>query len=224
MTDLLDAPPTTPQTAPKPRLRGWLHAAAVPIVLIGGLVLTVFAPTLTGRIGSGVYLLSALLLFGTSAVYHLGTWSPRTLAVFRRWDHSNIFVFIAGTYTPLCLMLLTGTSRIVLLSLIWGIAIAGVTFRILWLSAPRWLYSMLYVAMGWVAVGWLPAFWSAGGAAVVVLVIIGGVIYSLGAVAYAMKRPNPIPGWFGFHEVFHLCTVLAAICHYIAICFAVFSV
>lgn len=208
---------------PKPKLRGWLHAGMAPVVFLGGLVLTIFAPTLLGRIGGGVYLFAALLLFGTSAAYHRGNWSPETLATFRRIDHSNIFVFIAGTYTPLCLTLLEGTSRIVLLSLVWGIAIAGVVFRVAWLGAPRWLYSMLYVAMGWVAVGWLPALWSAGGAAVVILIIAGGLVYSFGAFAYAAKRPNPIPGWFGFHEVFHACTVVAAVCHYIAIALAVFN-
>lgn len=215
--------PETPITAAKPRMRGWLHAGAAPVAFFGGLMLTIFAPTLAGRIGGGVYLFSALLLFGTSAAYHRGTWSPERLAFFRRWDHSNIFIFIAGTYTPLCLTLLDGAQRVVLLSLVWGIAVAGVVFRILWLSAPRWLYSMLYVAMGWVAVGWVPAFWVAGGPAIVWLLLAGGLIYSLGAVAYAMKRPNPIPGVFGFHEVFHLCTVLAAICHFIAIALATFG-
>lgn len=209
--------------ASKPKLRGWLHAGMTPAVLLAGLVLAVFAPTLPGRIGGGIYLLAALMLFGTSATYHRGNWAPQTMAVFRRVDHSNIFVFIAGTYTPLCLLLLRGTSQVLLLSLIWGIAVAGVVFRSLWLNAPRWLYSMLYVAMGWVAIWWLPALWAAGGAAVVVLLIIGGVVYSLGALAYALKRPNPVPGWFGFHEVFHACTVIAAICHYVAIALATFS-
>lgn len=216
--------PVEPQDAlTKPKLRGWLHTAMAPVVFFGGLVLAIFAPTLSGRIGGGVYLATALLLFGTSAAYHRGDWSPQRLALFRRVDHSNIFIFIAGTYTPLCLVLLDGASQIVLLSLIWGLAIVGTGFRLAWMTAPRWLYSSLYVAMGWVALWWLPSFWFTGGAAVVVLILIGGVVYSLGAVSYALQRPNPSPGWFGFHEVFHACTVVAAICHYVAIALATFS-
>lgn len=207
----------------KPLMRGWLHLGFAPIALVVGVVLTALAPTLLGRIGCGVYTLSAVQLFGTSAAYHRGNWSPSTLAVFRRIDHSNIFIFIAGTYTPLALVMLEGTSRVALLVLIWGIAVMGVAFRVLWLGAPRWLYTLLYVAMGWAAIGWIPQFWSTGGPAVVMLVVAGGLIYSLGAVAYATKRPTLSQRWFGFHEVFHSATILAAICHLIAIALAVFA-
>lgn len=227
MSVKVETPPTedvAPKAGLKPRLRGWFHVGMTPAVFIAGLVPAVFAPTLPGRIGSAIYLCSALVLFGMSAVYHRGNWKPETLEVLRRLDHSNIFIFIAGTYTPLCLTVLETRSGILLLSLIWGIAACGVVFRILWLAAPRWLYTMLYVAMGWVAMWWLPALWATGGAAVVVLLVVGGVVYSVGAVAYASKWPNPIPGWFGFHEVFHAATVIAAICHYLSICFAVFGV
>lgn len=211
-------------TAPiKPKLRGWLHLGMAPVAFILGLVFTVFAPTLEGRIGCGVYTLSAVQLFGTSAAYHRGTWSDKTNAVFRRLDHSNIFIFIAGTYTPLALTLLDGRSQWTLLILIWSIAIVGVAFRVLWLSAPRWLYTLLYVGMGWAAVGWLGQFWVAGGPAVVALVIVGGLVYSLGAIAYATKRPRLSPTWFGFHEVFHACTIVAAILHAVAIGLAVFG-
>ncbi|GAB3817215.1 hemolysin III family protein [Tessaracoccus terricola] len=211
-------------TAPeKPLMRGWLHLGFAPAVLVAGLVLTVFAPTLLGRIGCGVFTLSAVQLFGTSAAYHRGNWKPRTLAVFRRIDHSNIFVFIAGTYTPLSLLLLEGNSRVFLLVLIWSIAVLGVLFRLVWLGAPRWLYTLLYVAMGWAAVGWLGQFWANGGPAVVVLVIVGGLLYSVGALAYGTKRPRLSPRWFGFHEVFHTCTILAATCHLVAIALAVFA-
>jgi hemolysin III len=113
------------------------------------------------------------------------------------------------------------TSRVILLSVVWGVAIAGMAMRILWLNAPRWLYTVLYVLTGWVALFWLPEFWAAGGPAVVILLLIGGILYSLGAAAYATKRPNPVPGVFGFHEVFHLCTVLAAGAQYAAILVAV---
>ena len=207
----------------KPKLRGWLHLGMAPVIFIVGLAFTVFAPTLEGRIGCGIYTLTAVELFGTSAAYHRGNWSPKTLAVFRRIDHSNIFVFIAGTYTPLTLTLLEGPSRLALLVLIWSVALLGVLFRITWLSAPRWLYTFLYVAMGWAAVGWMGQFWVSGGPGVVVLLILGGLVYSLGAVAYATKKPALSTKWFGFHEVFHSCTILAAILHAAAIGLAVFG-
>jgi len=147
----------------KPLMRGWLHLGFAPALLIAGLVLTALAPTLPGRIGCAVWTLSGVQLFGTSAAYHRGNWNEPTRAVFRRLDHSNIFVFIAGTYTPLTLTLLDGGSRWVLLGLIWGIAAFGIVFRICWVGAPRWLYTLLYVAMGWAALGWLGEFWGAGG-------------------------------------------------------------
>lgn len=206
----------------KPKLRGWLHLGMAPVVLITGLIFTIFAPTIEARIGCGIYTLTAVQLFGTSAAYHRGNWSPKGLSIFRRIDHSNIFVFIAGTYTPLTLTLLTGTSRWSLLILIWSIAILGVVFRTTWLGAPRWLYTLLYVAMGWAAVGWLNQFWVNGGPGVVVCLLAGGLVYSLGAVAYGTKKPALSPKWFGFHEVFHACTIIAAVLHAIAIGLAVF--
>lgn len=217
--------PDAPEAEPplKPALRGWLHLGFAPVILLAGLALTVLAPTLLGRIGCGIFTLAAVQLFGTSAAYHRGNWKPTTLALFRRIDHSNIFVFIAGTYTPLTLALLEGSSRVALLVLIWSIAVLGVVFRVVWLGAPRWLYTFLYVAMGWAAVGWLGQFWDAGGPATVMLIIAGGLLYSVGAVAYATKRPALNPKLFGFHEVFHACTVLAAVCHTIAIGLAVFA-
>lgn len=221
-------PTTTPPAAPvdvptKPRLRGWFHLVATPVFLIAGLALMVIAPTVELRIATAVYVLSAMVLFGTSAAYHRGTWSPRTLAVFRRADHANIFGFIAGTYTPLAVAMLSGTSRVILLTVIWLVAAAGMTMRILWLGAPRWLYTVLYVLAGWTAVFWLPQFWVTGGPAVVILLVVGGLFYTAGAVAYALKRPNPVPGWFGFHEVFHLGTVLAAGCQFASIVIAVLA-
>lgn len=223
MSDIAEPPFTPSPSSAKPKLRGWLHLGMAPVAFIIGLVYTVFAPTLTARIGCGIYTLAAVQLFGTSAAYHRGTWSARTNALFRRIDHSNIFVFIAGTYTPLALTLLEGRSRWTLLILIWSIALLGVLFRILWLGAPRWLYTFLYVAMGWAALGWLGQFWEAGGPAVVLLIMAGGLVYSLGAVAYATKKPQLSPTWFGFHEVFHACTIIAALLHAIAIGLAVFA-
>jgi hemolysin III len=206
----------------KPKLRGWLHASAVPLSLIGGILLIVYSTTTLGRVGAAVYLAASLLLFGTSATYHRFGWGKTGEAILRRMDHSNIYLFIAATYTPLALLLLTGTSRILLLVCIWASAILGVLFRVFWLSAPRWLYTALYIAMGWAAVAWLPQLWSTGGGLVIGLIGLGGLIYTGGAVVYALKRPNPSPTWFGFHEIFHTCTVLAAGCHYAAIALITF--
>ena len=207
----------------KPRLRGWLHTVMAPLMTLAGLALVVLTPTVGGRLAAAVYLICSILLFGVSATYHRGTWTDTVKAVFRRVDHANIFLFIAGTYTPLAYQLLTGTSRVTLLSLIWGAAALGVAFRVFWLSAPRLLYTALYVAMGWAAVGWMVPLWRAGGPAVVLLVVAGGLIYTAGAVVYARKRPNPSPQWFGFHEIFHACTVAAALCHFVAIALATFA-
>ena len=200
-----------------PRLRGWLHAGMAPLALAAGIVLIWLAPTVAGRIGGAVFLAASVLLFGTSGLYHRRSWGSRGEAVLRRLDHANIYVFIAATYTPLALLMLTGTSRVVLLAVIWTAALSGLVFRLFWLSAPRWLYTALYVLMGWAAVGWLGAFYRAGGLAVLLLIIAGGLCYTAGAVVYGRRRPDPSPAWFGFHEIFHACTVAGFTCHYIAI-------
>lgn len=206
---------------PKPRLRGILHLINTPIMLIGGLVLLILADDISVRAGCAVWTLTSILLFGHSALYHRGKWSARVEPVLRRIDHSNIAIFIAGTYTPLAIALLDGAGQVVLLSIIWGCALAEVLFRTLWMHAPRWLYVALYLLMGWASVLWIDDFWRAGGPAVVILLICGGLAYSAGAVIYGLKRPNPSPKWFGFHELFHTGTVVGAICHWVAILLAV---
>ena len=201
----------------KPRLRGWLHAVTAPLAAAAGIVLVVLAPTSAGKIGGAVFLAASLLLFGTSGLYHRFAWGPRGEALLRRMDHANIYVFIAATYTPLALLALPPASRNVLLVLIWTAALVGLGFRLIWLDAPRWLYTALYLLMGWAAVGWLPQIYVNGGPAVFYLIIAGGVLYTAGAIVYGRKRPNPWPAWFGFHEIFHSCTILAFVAHYIAI-------
>ncbi|MDR1806820.1 MAG: hemolysin III family protein [Propionibacteriaceae bacterium] len=225
MTPILATAPPSPDLRPatdepKPRLRGWLHAVTAPLVLAASITVLCLAHGAAAKAAIAVYLATAVLLFGHSAAYHIGRWSPRVHAVLRRIDHSNIFVFIAGTYTPLATLLLTGPSRVVLLSLIWAAAVAGCFFRVCWLDAPRWLYVCLYILMGWLAVWWMPQFWRAGGPAVVWLLLAGGIAYSAGALVYARRRPDPAPAWFGFHEIFHACTVLACACHFAAITLA----
>jgi len=204
-----------------PKLRGWLHAGTVPLLGAGIITLICVAPGGGVKASLAIYLGCAMLLFANSATYHIGRWGEKTRAVLRRIDHANIYLFVAGTYTPLSVMLLTGASRVAILALIWGLAAAGVLFRVLWLSAPRWLYSVMYVVMGWVAIWWLPQFWNNGDPATVILIIAGGVIYSLGALIYSRKWPNPSRTWFGFHEVFHSCTVIAAFSHWTAVLLAV---
>ncbi|MBC3986800.1 hemolysin III family protein [Streptomyces sp. AC536] len=201
----------------KPRMRGWLHAGVFPLALAGGIVLIALARSAAAVAACSVYALSACLLFGTSALYHRGTWGPRGEAVLRRLDHANIFLIIAGTYTPLAVMLLPEGQQRVLLSLVWGGATAGITFRVFWINAPRWLYTLCYIALGWAAVFYLPDFARAGGAAVVALIIAGGLLYTAGAAVYGLKRPDPSPNWFGFHEVFHSLTIAAFSAHYTAI-------
>lgn len=208
--------------AVKPRLRGWLHLGITPLVLVAGLVLVVFSQSVEARLSAAVFTMTAVLLFATSAVYHRGTWSPRVSGILKRFDHSNIFLIIAGSYTPFALLLPSGQARTLLL-IVWSGAIAGVLFRVLWVGAPRWLYVPIYVALGWVAVFYLGPLLRHGGPTVLTFIILGGVLYSLGALVYGIKRPNPSPRWFGFHEIFHTLTILAFISHYIAASLALWS-
>ncbi|MFF2812946.1 hemolysin III family protein [Streptomyces sp. NPDC058000] len=201
----------------KPKLRGWLHAGMFPAVLLSGIMLTALADSPRGRLACAIYTVSACLLFGVSALYHRGNWGPRMDGALRRLDHANIFLIIAGTYTPLTLLLVPGTRGQVLLWAVWAAALAGIAFRVFWVGAPRWLYTPCYIAMGWAAVFFLPDFLHTGGIAVLVLVIVGGLLYSAGGVIYGIKRPNPSPRWFGFHEVFHSFTLAAFVVHYVGI-------
>ncbi|MDQ0937616.1 hemolysin III [Streptomyces turgidiscabies] len=204
----------------KPAMRGWLHAGMFPLALAGGIALVALANSASIAVACSVYAASSLLLFGTSAVYHRGDWGPRGEAVLRRLDHANIFLIIAGTYTPLSVLLLSARQQAVFLLLVWAGAAAGIAFRVWWITAPRWLYTLCYIALGWAAVFNLPDFERSGGTAVVVLVITGGLLYTAGAVVYGLKRPDPFPRWFGFHEVFHALTIAAFTAHYTAILLA----
>lgn len=214
----------------KPRLRGWLHLGTAPATLAAGIVLVVLSPTAATRLGSAVYAVCSVLLFTVSAVYHRGRWSPRVSGALKRFDHANIFLLIAGTYTPFCMLLLRGSDRIVMLSVIWAGALLGMAFRVAWVGAPRWLYTPIYIALGWAAVFFLPQF-AAGserlgvglGVAVLALIALGGALYTLGGVVYGFKRPDPWPRWFGFHEVFHTCTILAFVTHYVGLSLATYS-
>jgi hemolysin III len=214
----------------KPRLRGWLHLATAPLTLAAGIVLVSLSPDATTRIGSAVFAASALVLFTVSAIYHTGTWSPRVWSFLRRFDHSNIFVLIAGSYTPFSLLLLDGTAEVALLTTVWTGAVLGVLFRVLWTDAPRWLYVPIYIALGWAAIFFIPSFFHGAtglgigiGLVVFVLIFVGGALYTLGGVVYGLRRPDPSPRWFGFHEVFHSFTILAFVTHYVGVSLATYS-
>jgi hemolysin III len=206
----------------KPRLRGWLHAGTFPAVLVAGILLVALGPTLTARLAAAVYAMTSALLFGISAIYHRGRWSDRGEAILRRFDHANIYLIIAGTYTPFALLALHGAVRTVVLAVIWSGAGAGVFFRIVGVGAPRWLYTALYVGLGWVAAGFVPQLLEGAGVTALVLVFAGGLLYSVGGLVYGLRRPDPSPRWFGFHEVFHAFTVAAYVAQYIAVSFVVY--
>jgi hemolysin III len=201
--------------AAKPKLRGWIHAATSPLALAAGIVLICLSPTAATKVGSALFAGSAILLFTVSGIYHRGTWSPRTWALLRRFDHANIFLLIAGSYTPFALILLDGSAQFWMLAMVWTGAILGVAFRVLWIDAPRWLYTPLYVALGWAAIFYAGDF-ASGGTAVITLIAVGGALYTIGGLVYGLKWPKPTAQYFGFHEIFHVLTIAAFICHYVA--------
>ena len=216
------AGPLADALAAKPLWRGWIHAVATPLAVAAGIVLVALAPTPALRITSAIYAFTGVLLFGVSAVYHRGNWSPRVKVVLKRLDHTNIMLVIAGSYTPLAWALLEPGKAATLLWIIWGGAIAGVLFRNLWVDAPRWLYVPIYVALGLGSVFYMPDFFRADAAAAV-LICVGGALYIAGAVFYGIKRPNFSLRVFGFHELFHAFTVAAFAAHFIAIMLAVLN-
>ncbi|KRA38195.1 MULTISPECIES: PAQR family membrane homeostasis protein TrhA [unclassified Nocardioides] len=214
----------------KPKLRGWIHLASTPLVIAAGIVLICLSPTATTRVGSIFFVASAILLFGCSALYHRGTWSPKVWKILNRLDHSNIFVFIAGSYTPFALILLDGTAQVVMLVTAWTSALLGIAFKVFWPSAPRWMSAPIYIAMGWAALFFLPAFYDGAtalglgvGIAIFVLIATGGALYTLGGLVYGFQWPNPSPRVFGFHEVFHGFTIVAFVTHYVGVSMATYA-
>ena len=199
----------------KPSWRGWIHAGTFPVAIAAGIVLIALAQGAPAKWAAAVFMATSLLLFGNSALYHRFNWGPTTKAVLKRIDHANILLLIAGTYTPLATLALPPEKGLVLLIVVWSGTVLGILFRVFWINAPRWLYVALYLALGWAAVMYMVDLVQAN-VAMMVLVCVGGLLYTVGAIIYAMKRPNPWPGRFGFHEIFHVCTVLAFLCHWTA--------
>lgn len=206
----------------KPRLRGWIHAATVPVAVALGIVLIMFSRGAAAITGAAIFMATSLALFGVSALYHRIGWTPRVKAIFRRIDHANIFLLIAGTYTPLSLTLLPSRKATILLALVWTGALAGVFFRVFWLGAPRALYVALYVVLGWSAMLFVTDLFRASWVTMT-LVLLGGLLYSIGAAVYGFKRPNPSPRWFGFHEVFHSLTVAAFLLQWTGVFIAILT-
>ena len=210
------------QPVPPPKLRGWFHLGATPVVIIASLVLFILSKQ-SLKFSVAVYSISAILLFSVSAIYHRVPWAPAKKKIWRRFDHANINLLIAGSYTPFAVTLLEGRDRTILLSVVWVGAGLGVAMRIFWLGAPRWLYVANYLLLGWVAVAYMPQLYRAGGLWILLPIIIGGLFYSVGAIFYALKRPGREAKYFGFHELFHIFVLAAWVSQYVAISVAIYS-
>ena len=194
-----------------------------PLSLLVGLLLITLATEMRGRITLSIFTLTAVTLFTCSALYHRVGWSKKYKALWRRIDHANIPILIAGTYTPFAIFLLEPMQAKILLLVVWIGALVTATLRVAWLGAPRWLYVIAYIALGWAAVAYMPEFLATGGVLVFLLILLGGLLYSSGAIIYALKRPNFSPRWFGFHELFHSFTAGAFLAHLIAAILVVFA-
>jgi hemolysin III len=201
----------------RPRFRGVTHKYAFFASLITGAVLLLVAPTRKAGAAAAIYAASVSALFGTSALYHRITWQPSARRWMRRLDHSMIFVLIAGTYTPFAVLVLHGTLAKVVLAVVWGGALLGIVLKLVWIDSPKWLIATVYIALGWVGVVTIPQMASRAGIGAVTLLVVGGLLYTAGAVIYALRRPDPSPRIFGYHEIFHLLVIAAAATHYAAV-------
>lgn len=211
---------TTPVQAP-PKLRGWFHLGATPAVIIASLVLFILSKS-SLKFSVALYSITAIMLFSVSAIYHRVPWSPTKKLMWRRWDHANINLLIAGSYIPFAVTLLEGRERVTLLTVVWIGALAGVALRVFWVGAPRWLYVANYLLLGWVAIVYTPQLYREGGLWVLLPIIIGGLLYSVGAIFYALKKPGRYAKYFGFHELFHIFVLAAWISQYIAVSVAIY--
>jgi hemolysin III len=204
----------------RPQLRGVTHQWAFFVFVVLGVVLVVTAPPGRATLAAAIYAASVALLFGISALYHRVTWrTPNARRWMRRLDHSAIFLLIAGTYTPFALLVLDGTLSDVVLAVIWAGALGGIVLKLLWIDAPKWLAALVYLLLGWVGVAVVPDLIDEVGIAASVMVGLGGLFYTAGAVIYALRRPDPVPTVFGYHEVFHALVILAAALQYAVIAF-----
>jgi hemolysin III len=204
-----------------PKLRGWLHLLATPLVIIASLVLFILSGE-SLKLAVALYSITAIMLFSVSAVYHRVPWVPAKKKIWRRWDHANINLLIAGSYTPFAVALLDDRDRNILLAVVWTGALIGVALRVFWVGAPRWLYVANYLLLGWVAVIYTPQLYKEGGLWVLLPILIGGLLYSIGTIFYALKLPGRNAKYFGFHELFHVFVLAAWISQYLAVSFAIY--
>jgi hemolysin III len=206
-----------PEVRVKPRLRGVFHQYAFFVSLVAGTVLVVLAATARASVAAAIYAASVSALFGVSALYHRVTWTTQARRRMRRLDHAMIFLLIAGTYTPVGLLVLQGTLATVVLAVVWGGAVAGIVLELAWTGAPRWLGGTVYLALGWVAVVAMPQLFARLGVAGGLLIVAGGLLYTAGAAIYGLRRPDPVPAVLGYHEVFHLLVIAGVAAHFLAI-------
>jgi len=220
-------PPHLRAAALRPRLRGHIHFWAFLVTLVAGTVLVTLAGAKVSGVAAlttGVYVATVLGTFGVSALYHRRIWVNYSVYTWmKRLDHSMIFLFIAGTYTPFTMLALSQPTGWIVFGIVWGGALAGVTLKLFWPSAPRWFALPIYVAVGWVAVFVLPELLDSAGVTALVLLLVGGALYTIGGVMYAARWPNLWPKVFGYHEMFHAFVTAAALCHFIAIWFMLFA-
>ncbi len=214
-SSVLEAP------VPPPKLRGWFHLGAAPVVFVASLVLFILSRG-SLKFAVALYSITAITLFSVSAIYHRVPWSPTKKKFWRRWDHANINLLIAGSYTPYAVTLLNRHDATLMLSIVWAGALIGVALRIFWLGAPRWLYVANYLLLGWVAVIYTPQMYRSGGLAILLPILIGGLFYSVGAIFYALKKPGRYARYFGFHELFHIFVIAAWISQYIGVSIAIY--
>ena len=201
----------------RPRLRGVFHQYAFFVAVLAGAVLVLFADAGRERLAMLIYAIALAAMFGVSALYHRVTWRSASVRKWmRRLDHSTILLLIAGTYTPFALLAFDGALGTAVLIAVWSGAAAGLVLNLLWIDAPTWVTAVVYITLGWVGAVAVPELVGFG-IAPAVLVFVGGALYTVGAVTYALKRPNPIPAVFGYHEIFHLLVIGAAITHFVAI-------
>ncbi|HXQ75924.1 MAG TPA: hemolysin III family protein [Acidimicrobiales bacterium] len=211
-------PATTPDpVAARPLLRGWIHLVAVVVTVIAAPFVVARAPTAGAAAALAIYMTSIVALFGVSAAFHRVKWSPAARRRMRRADHATIFIAIAGTNTAVAGLALRGWAQVLILSLVWGGAAVGITVRQAWLDAPKWAVAVPYVVVGWCALVVLPQLLHALGGAGFGLLAAGGAFYTTGAIVYALRKPDPVPGVFGYHEVFHACTVVGATLHFVVV-------
>jgi hemolysin III len=209
----------------KPRARGWIHVYGAAVAMVAGATLVSVSwavESTRAGLATLIYTLTIVAMFAVSGAYHRVRWSDTARKWMKRADHSMIFLFIAGSYTPFALLALPEQSGMVLLGIVWSGALAGVALKMFWPSAPRWVGVPLYLLLGWVAAWFIGPIMHGAGVTALVLLAVGGALYSIGGVLYGLKWPDPWPQTFGHHEFFHACTAVAAICHYIAMWFAVF--